>query len=193
MKWPRRGLPGPPSWAIWRRFLKTYTRDSSSDGLRQILGSWTQPNLRNWPAYYDPSSHMLRLYVSPSAAAATDTTASWLYRPTHITHTRRFLAVSKSNTLADARPEVDAVPVTALLQTPKLLGCSLPPIPNAPALDTVHTTTSTTLKTMLRRGNRISSFTLEKPFTTPLHQVLTQKHTTLLAFSDGGCRCTYHL
>jgi hypothetical protein len=46
------------------------------------------------------------------------------------------LALSNSNTFADARPEIDAATVTVLLETPTLLRCSLPPISNTPVLDT---------------------------------------------------------
>jgi hypothetical protein len=41
--WPRQGLPGPRSWAIWCRFLKTYTRDSASDRLRHTLARGLNP------------------------------------------------------------------------------------------------------------------------------------------------------
>jgi hypothetical protein len=51
VKWPRQGLPGKRSWAIWRRFLRPYTRDSTTNRLRQLLGPWTRPDLRIWPAY----------------------------------------------------------------------------------------------------------------------------------------------
>jgi hypothetical protein len=37
-----------------------------------------------------------------------------------------------------------------------------------------------------RRGNRISFFTLDKSSTISLYELLTQRHTTLLAISDGG-------
>jgi hypothetical protein len=38
IKRPCQGLPGPRSWAIWHRLFKTYTRDSSSNLLRQSHG-----------------------------------------------------------------------------------------------------------------------------------------------------------
>jgi hypothetical protein len=34
IKWPQQGLPGPRSWAVWRRFLRPYTRDSTNNRLR---------------------------------------------------------------------------------------------------------------------------------------------------------------
>jgi hypothetical protein len=86
IQWPRQGLPGPRSWAIWRRFLKTYTRDSASNRPRHTLGSWTKPNLRAWHTYYDPSSQMLCQYVS--STATTGTKSSWNYYPAYITGTR---------------------------------------------------------------------------------------------------------
>jgi hypothetical protein len=56
------------------------------------------------------------------------------YHPAHITYARRFLAVSKSNTFADERPDIDATPVTVLLETATLLRYSLPPTSNSPML-----------------------------------------------------------
>jgi hypothetical protein len=56
IKWPRQGLPGPRSWAVWRRFLRPYTRDSTNNRLRQTLGPWdtwnsTDLRMRMTPAY----------------------------------------------------------------------------------------------------------------------------------------------
>jgi hypothetical protein len=99
IQWPCQGLPGPRAWATWRRFLKTYTRDSVSHQLRQTMGQWTQPNLRTWNTYYDTASQMLCQHVPTPATATTGTKDSWHYHPAQITHTRRFLAVTKSNTL----------------------------------------------------------------------------------------------
>jgi hypothetical protein len=31
IKWPLQAKPGPRSWAVWRRFLKRYTRDSTNN------------------------------------------------------------------------------------------------------------------------------------------------------------------
>jgi hypothetical protein len=105
------------------------------------MGSWIQPNLRSWTTiYYDPFSQMLCQKVPPPATATTGTKASRHYHhPAQITNARRFLVVSKSNTFADAGPEIDAVPVTVLLGTTTLLRCSLPPISNSPMLDTIST------------------------------------------------------
>jgi hypothetical protein len=163
--------------------------------LHATTTSWTQPNLWNWPAYYDLSSQLLCL--PPSATAAPGTTASRRYHPAQITHTRRFLALSKSNTFAHARPEIDAVPATVLLETPTLLRCSLPPISNTPVLDTIHTpvletihtTTSTTIKDYVTNlptwEQDLLLHATEKPSTLSLYELLTQKHTTLLAVSGG--------
>jgi hypothetical protein len=76
IQWQCQGLPGPRSWAIRHRFLKTYTRDSASNRLRQTMGSWTQLNLRTWNAYYDPSSQIFCQKVPPPATATTGTKAS---------------------------------------------------------------------------------------------------------------------
>jgi hypothetical protein len=87
------------------------------------------------------------------------------------------LAVSKSNTFAGARPEIDAAPVTILLETPSLLRWSLPPIPNAPVLDTIHTTTCTTFNdyyatTLPAWEQNLLIHATEQPFTTRLYQLL---------------------
>jgi hypothetical protein len=81
---------------------------------------------------------MLCQQVPALATATTGTNASWHYHPAQITHTRCFLAVTKSNTFADAHPETDAIRVTVLLETATLLRCSLPHILNSPLLDTIH-------------------------------------------------------
>jgi hypothetical protein len=80
----------PKSWATWRRFLRTYTRDSTNNRLRQTLGLWTQPDLRHWPAYYDAFSQML-CQVEPQKATATPgaSSTSCTYKSA-----RRFMAVS---------------------------------------------------------------------------------------------------
>jgi hypothetical protein len=53
-------------------------------------------------------------------------------------YTRQFLAVSTRNeTFQDARPLLDAVPITVLRRTPTLLRCSLPPIQPDSVLDTM--------------------------------------------------------
>jgi hypothetical protein len=75
---------------------------------------------------------MLYQKVPPPATATTGTKASWHYHPAQITHARQFLAVSKSNTFADAHPEIDAVLVTVLFETTTLLRCSLYPLRTAP-------------------------------------------------------------
>jgi hypothetical protein len=74
--------------------------------------------------------------VSSPATAPSGTAASLHYHPAEITHTRRFYAASKSTSFEDARPELDAVPVTVLRETLTLLQCSLPPISNASVLET---------------------------------------------------------
>jgi hypothetical protein len=74
------------------------------------MGPWTQPNLRTWNTYYDTAS---------PATATTGTKDSWHYHPAQITHTRRFFAVTKSNTFADAHPETDALPVTIYFERRK--------------------------------------------------------------------------
>jgi hypothetical protein len=114
---------------------------------------------------------------SPPATAPPDTAAYWQYHPDEITHRRQFLAVTKSNIFKeDTRPELDAVPITVFLEIPALLQCLLPPIPNAPELDTIHTTTNTTFNdhvtTLPTWGLDLIFHTMEKPFTTPLHQLL---------------------
>jgi hypothetical protein len=58
---------------------------------------------------------MLCQKVPPKATATSSSEESWNYHPAQITHARRFLAVPKSKTFADARPDIDAVPVTVLL------------------------------------------------------------------------------
>ncbi len=150
---------------------KIHTRFIVQSAIRQTLGSWTQSNLHNWPAYYDPSSQMLCVEVSPLATTATDTTASWLYHPAQITHTRRFLAVSKSNTFADARPEIDAVPVTVLRDIPSLFRFPLPPISNTSALYTLRSHTRTTFY-----GSAFTLPTLEQTLTH--HATLKPSHLT---------------
>jgi hypothetical protein len=139
-KWHRQGLPGPRSWAVWRRFLRPYTRDSTNNRLPQTLGPWTRPDLRNWPAYYDSSSQMLCQMVPPHATATLGTSStSWAYHPAGIECTRRFVAISKNAaSFQDSRPTPDAVPVTVLLDTPTLLRCSIPPMPLEPAHDAVR-------------------------------------------------------
>jgi hypothetical protein len=89
---------------------------------------------------------MLCQQVPTLGTATTGTNASWHYHPAQITHARRFLAVTKSNTFADAHPETDAVPVTILVEMAILLRCSLPPILNSPLLDTIHNPTTTIFK-----------------------------------------------
>jgi hypothetical protein len=122
IKWPRQGLPGPRSWAVWRRFLVPYTRDSTNNRLRQTLGPWVRPVLRNWPAYYDSSSQMLYQMIPPHATATLGTSStSWPYHPAGIECTRRFVAVSKNvASFQDSRPPPNAVPATVLLDTPTL-------------------------------------------------------------------------
>jgi hypothetical protein len=102
------------------------------------LGLMDKPNLRT-------GIHITNQPESASNSNCNDRRQS-LLALAQITHARRFLAVSKSNTFADARPEIDAVPVTVLLETATLLRCSLPPISNSPVLDTIYTSTSTTFK-----------------------------------------------
>jgi hypothetical protein len=102
-------------------------------------------------------------------SASTSITASWYNHPAQITHTRRFLAFLKSNTFADARPEIDAVPVTVILETHTLLRCVLPFISNTP----IHTITSTTYKDCVTMGGE-SPHATEKPSTIPLYELLTQ-------------------
>jgi hypothetical protein len=57
-------------------------------------------------------------------------------------------------------------------------------------LDTIHTNTCTTLNdyvtTLPTWEHDLILHATQQPFTTPLYQQLTQKHTTLLAVSDGG-------
>jgi hypothetical protein len=122
IKWPCQGLPGSRSWAIWRRFMKPYTRDSSNNRLRQTLGPWTRPDQRIWPVYYDSSSQMLcQMVQTPQHETATPGTAntSWQYYPAGIASTRRFIAVSKdAASFQDSRPPPDAVPVTVLKHLP---------------------------------------------------------------------------
>jgi hypothetical protein len=125
---------------LWRRFLRPYTCDSTNNRLRQTLGPWTRPDLRNWPAYYDSSSQMRYQMVPPHPNATLGTSStSWTYHPAGIECTRRFVAVSKNAaSFQDSRPPSDAVPVTVLLDTPTLLRCSIPPMPLEPAHDAVR-------------------------------------------------------
>jgi hypothetical protein len=97
---------------------------------------------------------------------------------THIAHAPR--SSGQGNTLADARPEVDAV-TDAALQL-KLLSCSSTISERRMDTDARYECYG---KGMLRHWNRISSFTLEKPFTLRCIRVLVQSGTTLLAFGDG--------
>jgi hypothetical protein len=141
IKWPCQGLPGSRSWAIWRRFMKPYTRDSSNNRLRQTLGPWTRPDQRIWPVYYDSSSQMLcQMVQTPQHETATPGTAntSWQYYPAGIASTRRFIAVSKdAASFQDSRPPPDAVPVT-VLETPTLLRCSIPSLPPETGHDAIR-------------------------------------------------------
>jgi hypothetical protein len=150
------------------------------------MGPWTQPNLRNWHTYFDPSSQMLCQQVS--STATTGTKSSWHYHPAPITHARRFLAASTSNTFADERPDTDAIPVTVLLETDTLIRCSLPPTSNSPMLakPTTCNTFQDYVKTLPKWDQDLHLNVTEKPSTVPLHELLNQKRTTLLAVSDGG-------
>jgi hypothetical protein len=118
--WPWQGLPGSRSWAIWRRFLKTYTRDSASNRLRQTMGSWTQLN--------PTSGFGMHITTHPHKSFARKclhrTKASWHYDPARITHARRFLAVLKNNTFICRR--------TSWNRWGTLLRCSFPPTSNSP-------------------------------------------------------------
>jgi hypothetical protein len=104
--------------------------------------------------------------------------------------TRRFLAVTKSNTFADAHPETDAIPVTILRETERLLRCSLPHTLNSPLLDTIHNSTSITFKdyfkTLPTWEQDLLINAIEKPSNVPLYELLSSQHATLLAVSDGG-------
>jgi hypothetical protein len=85
IKWPLQAIPGPRSWAVWRQFLNPYTRDSTNNRLRQTLGPWTRPGLRNWPTYYDSSSQMLCQIVSQTNTATLGTFSTfWTYHPAAI-------------------------------------------------------------------------------------------------------------
>jgi hypothetical protein len=127
---------------------------------------------------------MLCQKVPPLATATTGNKASWNYHLALITHARRFLAVSKSNTLADTRPEIDAVPVTVLLETATVLRCSLPPTPDSPVLDTIHI--QILCHDITNVGTGFTYHATQKPSTIPLYELSSQKHTTLLAVGDGG-------
>jgi hypothetical protein len=101
--------------------------------------AWTRPDLRIWPAYYDSSTQMLCLMVSPPASASPNIEASWHYHPAEIEYTRRFLAVSiRYDYFQDSRPPIDAAPITVLFDTPTLLRCSLPPGLREPVPDTIR-------------------------------------------------------
>jgi hypothetical protein len=154
------------------------------------MGPWIHPNLRTWNAYYDTASQMLCQQVPPPATATTGTKVSWHYHPAQITHTRRFLAVTKSNTFADAHPETDAIPVTIIRETDTLLRCSLPPTLNSPLLVTAPKPTSTTFKDYVMALPTWEQDLLinatEKPSNAPLYEMLSSQHATLLAVSDGG-------
>ena len=92
----------------------------------QKLGQWNQPQLRTWPAYYEPSSQMI-CQMGPATDGETPRTdQTWQYHSQAATSTRRFLAIPKSNIFQDSRPETDAIPVTILRETTTELRCSLP-------------------------------------------------------------------
>jgi hypothetical protein len=121
IKWPCQGLPGSRSWAIWRRFMKPYTRlfeQPAPTDIRPV----DKADQRIWPVYYDSSSQMLcQMVQTPQHETATPGTAntSWQYYPAGIASTRRFIAVSKdAASFQDSRPPPDAVPVTVLKHLP---------------------------------------------------------------------------
>jgi hypothetical protein len=131
---------------------------------------------------------MLCLNVPSSGTSATCIAPLLLgYTTQLITHTRLFLALY-CNTFADAM----RYPSRSSRDSHIILRCSLPPIPNAPVLDTIHPTTSTTFNdyvttfdlTHLGRGSPLHA--TDSPTNISLYELLTQKHTTLLDISDGG-------
>jgi hypothetical protein len=65
--WPRQDLPGPRSWAVWRQFIKPYTRASTTDRLRQpLVGPWTRTELRIWSAF-----GILRCFIAKALSDGT--------------------------------------------------------------------------------------------------------------------------
>jgi hypothetical protein len=165
--------------------------------LRQTLGPWTRPDLRIWPAYYDSSTQMLCLMVSPPASTPPNTDASWHYYPAEIEYTRRFLTVStRYDYFQDSRPPIDAAPITVLFETTTLLRCSLSPGPHEPVPDTVRPPICATFAdyvTTLPQWERdLLAKAMEDPFPdTPLNQLLQQRNVNILVASDGGHKTDY--
>jgi hypothetical protein len=193
IKWPRQGIPGPRSWATWRIFIKTYTRDSTNNRLRQTLGPWTRPDLRKWPTYYDSSSQMLCQIVSQTNTATLGTSStSWTYHPAAIESTRRFIAVSKSDaSFQDSRPPPDAVPVTVLLETTTLLRCSIPPMQTEPVHDAARALNCDTFAAYvatlpLWEQDLLAQATEVYCPDSSLYELLQQRNVNILVASDGG-------
>jgi hypothetical protein len=153
-------------------------------------GPWTQSNLRTWHTYYDPSSQMLCQQVSSTATSGTK--SSWNYHPAPITYARRFLAVSKSNTFADERPDIDAIPVTVLLETATIFRCSLLPTSNSHMLakPTTCTTYQDYFMTLPTWEQDLLLHVTEKPSTVPLYELLNKKTHYTTSCQRWRCRCS---
>jgi hypothetical protein len=188
IQWPRQELPGKFSWAVWRRFLRQYTPDSSLNQLREALGAWTHPELRTWSAYYDPSTEMLCRRVTTPANAPSDTAVRWKFHTSAIKRNRRFLEVpTTSDPIQDSHPGPNAIPVTILHETTDQLRCSLP-------AKTVTDTTSPRIcatfadyvASLPQWEQDLLVHVKEYVLATPLFEVLQKQNANLLAVSDGG-------
>ena len=190
MQWPRQALPGRISWAAWRRFIQTYTRTRSTDKLRIELGQWTLPQIRIWPAYYEPSSQLICQQGQALDGKTISLNQTWQYHSPAATQTRRFLAIPKNNIFQDSRPASDAIPVTILRETTTDLRCSLPQLWDSPQLvakrPTIIATFQDYVLTLPTWEQSLLINVKEDIGTTPLYDLLIQDQVSLLAASDCG-------